>query len=209
MIEVLKQIFPQLNDEKFLTELMNNAKLLDHPKGTEIIKQGDILNYIPLVTKGEIKIFRVDSYGNSLYLYSLYRGDICAMSVSCCINNNTSNVHAVAAIDVEFFAIPAQQMNNWIANYKVWRAFVFDNYRKKFDELIDNINSIAFLNLKDRLLKFLVIRSEKSSGIIRMTHQEIANELNSSREVISRQLKQLEEENKIKLLRNHIWVLKR
>jgi CRP/FNR family transcriptional regulator len=209
MIEVLKQIFPQLNDEKFLTELMNNAKLLDHPKGTEIIKQGDILNYIPLVTKGEIKIFRVDSYGNSLYLYSLYRGDICAMSVSCCINNNKSNLHAVAAVDVEFFAIPAQLMNNWIANYKVWRAFVFDNYRKKFDELIDNISSIAFLNLKDRLLKFLVIRSEKSSGIIRMTHQEIANELNSSREVISRQLKQLEEENKIKLLRNHIWVLKR
>lgn len=209
MIEVLKQIFPQLNDEKFLTELMNNAKLLDHPKGTEIIKQGDILNYIPLVTKGEIKIFRVDSYGNSLYLYSLYRGDICAMSVSCCINNNKSNLHAVAAVDVEFFAIPAQLMNNWIANYKVWRAFVFDNYRKKFDELIDNISSIAFLNLKDRLLKFLVIRSEKSSGIIRMTHQEIANELNSNREVISRQLKQLEEENKIKLLRNHIWVLKK
>ncbi|HOM37317.1 MAG TPA: Crp/Fnr family transcriptional regulator [Bacteroidales bacterium] len=209
MIEVLKQIFPQLNDEKFLTELLNDAKLLEYPKGTEIIKQGDRISYIPLVTKGEIKIFRVDSNGNGLYLYSLYRGDICAMSVSCCINNNKSNLHAVAAVDVEFFAIPAQLMNNWIANYKVWRAFVFDNYRKKFDELIDNISSIAFLNLKDRLLKFLVIRSEKSSGIIRMTHQEIANELNSSREVISRQLKQLEEENKIKLLRNHIWVLKR
>lgn len=209
MIEILKQIFPQLKDENFLNELINNSKLLDFPKGTEIIKQGDRLSYIPLVTKGEIKIFRVDSNGNSLYLYSLYRGDICAMSASCCINNNTSNLYAVAAVDVEFFAIPSQQMDNWIANYKVWRAFVFDNYRKKFDELIDNINSIAFLNLKERLLKFLVMRSEKSSGIVRMTHQEIANELNSSREVISRQLKQLEEENKIKLLRNHIWVLKR
>lgn len=207
MIEILKLIFPQLNDENLLSEISKNATLIDYHKDKKIIRQGDPIHFIPLVTKGEIKVFRFDKSGNSIYLYSLYRGDLCAMSISCCISNHKSNLTAIAASDVEIFAIPVNMMDKWLSEFKIWRVFVFNNYRNKFDELISNINDIAFLNLEERLIKLLKTKAERYNGIIKITHQQLADELNSSREVISRLLKQLETENKISIKRNLIIIL--
>ncbi len=204
MKDVLKAIFPQLNDIGLLTDISENALLKDFSKGDVVIEQDSQIKFIPLITKGEVKIMRKEESGAGLYLYSLYRGDICAMSVSCCINQAKTNVMAIAATDSEILMIPSYFMDVWIVKYQIWRAFVFGNYRSKFDELLESINSIAFTKLEERLERFLIIRTAKTNGILKMTHQQIAEELNSTREVVSRHLKQLETAGKIKIKRNEV-----
>lgn len=204
MKDILKAIFPQLNDENLLAEISENAVLKDFSKGDVIVDQGTHIRIIPLVTKGEVKIMRREESGAGLYLYSLHRGDICAMSVSCCINRTKTNVMAVADTDTEILMIPSHFMDAWIVKYQIWRAFVFGNYRNKFDELLDSLNSIAFLKLEERLERFLIIRTAKTNGVLKMTHNAIAEELNSTREVISRHLKQMEVAGKIEIKRNEI-----
>ncbi len=204
MKEVLKAIFPQLNDDNLLKELSDNAELRDFSDGDIIVAQDSLIRFIPLITKGEVKVMHQEDSGAGLYLYSLHRGDICAMSVSCCMNLTKTNVMAVAAGEVELLAIPSHFMDTWIVKYQIWRSFVFGNYRNKFDELLESLNSIAFMRMDERLERFLIIRTAKTGGILKMTHSEIAGELNSTREVISRNLKQLEVNGKIEIKRNEI-----
>jgi CRP/FNR family transcriptional regulator len=206
MKEILRAIFPQLNDDTLLDDLSTNCNLVEFSKDEIILDQNQQIKVIPLITKGEVKIMRIEDSGAKLYLYSLFRGDICAMSISCCINQTKSNVMAISARDTEILAIPSRFMDDWIVKYHSWRSFIFNNYRKKFDEILDSLNSIAFLNLDERLERFLIIRTAKTNGILKNTHQEIADELNSSREVISRLLKQMETSGKIELKRNYIKI---
>lgn len=207
MKQVLQAIFPQLNDLNLLDEIIENSKLLEYDKEEIIVDQNKPISFIPLITKGEVKVIRIEDSGSQLYLYSLYRGDICAMSVSCCLNNTTSNLMALASSDTEILAIPSYMMDSLIVKYQVWRAFVFNNYRKKFDELLDSLNSIAFSKLDERLERYLIMRSQKTNNELVITHQQIADELNSTREVISRLLKQMESKGKIELKRNLIKIL--
>ena len=157
---------------------------------------------MPLILSGAIKVLRVDDNGDELLLYFLEPGDTCAMTMSCCLGHTKSEIKAVAELDTELLMIPVQKMEEWTATYKSWRNFVFQSYHNRLQELLNTVDTIAFLNMDERLLKYLNEKVKVSGDTtLQTTHQEIAYDLNTSRVVISRLLKKLETMKKIELKR--------
>jgi CRP/FNR family transcriptional regulator len=170
-----------------------------------MIREGQFITSFPLVLKGLIRVTRNNDDGNELLLYYLKQNEVCAMSLTCCMTNLTSNVKAVAEEETEVIMLPVEMLDNWICKYPGWKQFVMQTFQNRFRELIDTIDSIAFLNLDERLIKYFTDRNKNTgSTILNETHQDLALRLNTSREVISRLLKKLENEGKIKLARNFI-----
>lgn len=163
---------------------------------------------MPLLLEGAIKIMREDKDGDELLLYFLERGDTCAMTLSCCLGQTKSEIRAVAERDTTLIMVPIEKMEEWTSKYKSWRNFVFESYHARLTEMLDTIDTIAFLNMDQRLMKYLQDKAKiNQHEIVNNTHQEIAYDLHTSRVVISRLLKKLELEGKIKLQRNSIEVL--
>ncbi len=170
-----------------------------------IIREGQFISSFPLVMKGLVRISRTNDDGNELLLYYLNEDEVCAMSLTCCMTPLTSNINAVAEEQSEVILIPVKMLDNWICKYPAWKQFVMQTFQNRFRELIETVDSIAFLKLDERLVKFFTDKY-KNSGltVFTGTHQYLALKLNSSREVISRLLKKLEQNGKIKLSRNYI-----
>lgn len=212
MPEVLEQIlrsrFKSLNDEALIQEILENGKLHTCEKEETIIQPGAFIKMVPLIVYGSIRICRMDDNGKEVYLYHLHPGQTCAISLNCCMSMKPSEVMAIAEEETEFIAIPVQFLDEWTVKHRSWRHFMFETYRERFHELINTIDNIAFHKLDDRLVKFLHDQSKAArSKTLNITHQQIANSLGSSREVISRLLKQLERDNKLELGRNEITLL--
>ena len=170
-----------------------------------LIREGQFISSFPLVLKGLIRITRNNDDGNELLLYYLKANEVCAMSLTCCMANLTSNVKAVAEETTEVIMLPVEMLDKWMSTYPGWKQFVMQTFQNRFHELIDTIDSIAFLNLDERLVRYFKDRNEKSGlTTLNETHQDLALRLNTSREVISRLLKKMEKEGKIKLSRNFI-----
>jgi CRP/FNR family transcriptional regulator len=170
-----------------------------------MIREGQFITSFPLVLKGLIRVTRNNNDGNELLLYYLKQNEVCAMSLTCCMTNLTSNVKAVAEEEAEVIMLPVEMLDNWICKYPGWKQFVMQTFQNRFRELIDTIDSIAFLNLDERLIRYFTDRF-KQTGTAKLheTHQDLALRLNTSREVVSRLLKKLEKDGKIKLSRNFI-----
>ncbi len=170
-----------------------------------LIREGQFISSFPLVIKGLIRISRNNEDGNELLLYYLKENEVCAMSLTCCMANLKSDVMAVAEMETEAIMLPVALLDKWMCEYPSWRQFVMQTFQSRFREMIDTIDSIAFLKLDERLIKYFTGRYRKS-GIPSFsgTHQELALQLNTSREVISRLLKKLEKDGKIELSRNFI-----
>lgn len=170
-----------------------------------MIREGQFITSFPLVLKGLIRVTRNNNDGNELLLYYLKQNEVCAMSLTCCMTNLTSNVKAVAEEETEVIMLPVEMLDNWICKYPGWKQFVMQTFQNRFRELIDTIDSIAFLNLDERLIRYFTDRF-KQTGTAKLheTHQDLALRLNTSREVVSRLLKKLEKDGKIKLSRNFI-----
>jgi len=170
-----------------------------------LIREGQCITSFPLVLKGLIRVTRNNDDGNELLLYYLKQNEVCAMSLTCCMTNLTSNVKAVAEEETEVIMLPVEMLDNWMCKYPGWKQFVMQTFQNRFRELIDTIDSIAFLKLDERLVRYFNDRY-KQTGTTKLneTHQDLALRLNTSREVISRLLKKLEKEGKIKLSRNFI-----
>src|SRR5690606_37135882 len=148
---------------------------------------------MPLLVTGAIKVLREDYDSGELLLYYLERGDTCAMSMTCCLGEKQSEIPAIGEVPGILLMIPVHKMSEWIGKYKSWMAFVFDSYNNRFNELLNAIDTIAFMDMKDRLLNYLFEKSKiENSILINKTHQGIAEELNTSRVVVSRLLKALE-----------------
>ena len=189
----------------FIEELEQNAKLIEVSAGKTIMDIGGYIKVMPLVTKGAIKVLREDTAGDELFLYFLYPGQSCAMTVQCCMANAPSQVRAVTEVDTEFIAVPVEIMDKWMQQYGCWKDFVLTTYSLRFSELLNTIDSIVFQKLDTRLMDYLREKAKIAGGsAIKVTHQDIAYDLHSSREVISRLLKQLERKGGIKLGRNMI-----
>lgn len=171
----------------------------------------DIDNYIvsiPLVLEGAIKILREDDQGNELVLYYIERGDTCAMTLSCCMGQTKSKIRAVAETDVQLLMIPKEKMKIWLGKYPTWQEFILQSYHGRMQEFIEALDTIAFLKMDQRLLKYLQDKAMvNGNDLINTTHKEIADDLHTSRVVVSRLLKGLEKENKIELQRNQIKVI--
>ncbi|NCT17393.1 MAG: Crp/Fnr family transcriptional regulator [Flavobacteriaceae bacterium CG_4_8_14_3_um_filter_34_10] len=208
MIKLLRENYGHLFEEALLKEIESVGTYKEIPEGFQLIEIGQYVTSMPLLISGAIKVLRQDEDGDELLLYFLERGDTCAMTLSCCLGQKKSEIRAVAERDTKLMMIPIQKMEEWTANYKSWRNFVFDSYHQRLNEMLETIDSIAFLKMDERLWKYLLekVRINKEN-IIYNTHQEIAYDLHTSRVVISRLLKTLENRGKIKLQRNAIQIL--
>ena len=163
---------------------------------------------MPLLVEGAIKVLREDHDGDELLLYFLERGETCAMTLSCCMGQTKSEIRAIAEMDTKLIMIPIRKMEEWTGKYRSWRNFVFESYHNRLMEMLEAIDSIAFMKMDERLLKYLYEKVKvNNEDTVKTTHQEIAYELHTSRVVISRLLKNLEKLGKIKLHRNNIEVL--
>lgn len=204
----LLQPFYYLFDSEILKSIKDVALPKSFKKNDIIIDIGQDLKYIPLLISGNIKVLREDAEGNELLLYVLESGDTCAMSLTCCMAKSVSKIRAVADEDVTLIMIPIENMKLWFNTNESWRNFILQSYQIRFDEMLETIDTLAFMKMDERIHKYLKDHVKLSSSTtLTITHQEIAEDLHTSRVVISRLLKQLENENKIELGRNRITVL--
>ena len=174
-------------------------------RGEDLVNVGDYIKSMPLVISGTIKVMREDEEGYELLLYFLDRSETCTMMMDCCMANKKSEIIAIAETDAELLLLPIQKMEEWLSKYKTWRNFVFKSYNDRMHEILKSLDNIAFKKMDDRLLHYLTEKQKFSeNGMIENTHQQIADDLHTSRVVISRLLKKLENDGKIKLQRNSI-----
>lgn len=207
-VQNLKDKYPMLFEEDLLSEISKQGIVKHVPEGKMLQDIGDFIKHMPLLIDGTIKIMREDNNGREVLLYYLERGDTCAFALTCCMNNQQSEIRAITEEDSEIIMIPTHFMEEWIVKYPSWRSYVFQSYNTRLNELLETIDSIAFLKMDQRLMKYLTDKvMVLGSTEISITHKEIAQEMNSSRVVISRLLKQLEKEDKIIIKRNQIEIL--
>lgn len=208
MIQDLKNNYGHLFEDALLDEISQVGLLKDVPEGHKLIETGQYIKSMPLLISGAIKIMRDDNDGDELLLYFLESGDTCAMTLTCCLGNTKSEIRAVAELDTKLIMVPIEKMEEWTGKYKSWRNFVLESYHNRLMEMLETLDSIAFLKMDERLLKYLRDKSNITKDqVIYSTHQEIAYELHTSRVVISRLLKKLENQGKIKLNRNNIKII--
>jgi CRP/FNR family transcriptional regulator len=200
--------FPIFFEEELKKELNSVAKIYNSSAGDIIMDIDQNIDQIPLVIKGSIKILREDEEGNEIFLYYLEPGQACATSITCCLSGQRSTIRAIAEDDTQYLGIPVQYSDEWMLKYKSWKNFVMNTYSERFEELLKAVDQLAFKKMDERLSKYLHDKAElHDSCEINISHQEIAYDLNTSREVISRLLKQLERIGSIKLGRNRIIIL--
>ncbi|MGA9324569.1 MAG: Crp/Fnr family transcriptional regulator [Salegentibacter sp.] len=200
--------YSELFEEELIQEIVEVGFLrkLDH--GNLLIDIGDELTHIPLIIDGVVKILRKDKEGYELSLYYLEPGNTCAISFANCINKAKSIFRGVAESDVEAIFIPVDSIEKWLVKYKSWRRFIIDSYHFRLLEMVETIDSLAFLNMEKRIWKYLTEKVRISNDIdLQITHQEIAEDLNSSRVVVTRILQKLHDEGKIYSTRNKVKVL--
>ncbi|SDR90777.1 Crp/Fnr family transcriptional regulator [Gramella sp. MAR_2010_147] len=203
----LEEAYGFLFEKELIEEIAESGSIKNAAAGDKIIEIGDYVTGMPLLLNGAIKILREDSDADELLLYFLERGDTCAMTLNCCLGQTKSEIRAVAENDTRFIMIPISKMEEWTAKYKSWRNFVFESYHTRLSEMLDTIDTIAFLNMDERLMRYLRDKVKVNQNEnIQSTHQEIAYDLHTSRVVVSRLLKKLEKNGKISLQRNHIIV---
>jgi CRP/FNR family transcriptional regulator, anaerobic regulatory protein len=202
-----KQLFPQFEPE--LIELIEKeAVQRTFYAGDIIMRTGQYIKSTVLVLEGRIKIYRENQEGGEFLMYYLEPGQACAVSMICAIQSQTSEIMAQAEEDTEVLMIPIQLMDDLMNKYKSWYQFVIQTYRGRFDELLSVVDNIAFRNMDERLEFYLKRHAGDSARKnIELSHQQIADDLNSSREVISRLLKKMEQRNLVKLHRNMIELL--
>jgi CRP/FNR family transcriptional regulator len=206
--KLLQQKFNQILDEDLLNEIFESGIIKQYKKDDIIIDINQPLNYIPLLLSGNIKILREDGKGDELLLYFLEAGDTCAMSLTCCLKTSKSNIRAVAESDSILVLIPTNKIQDWFKNNDSWRNFILESYQIRFNEMLETIDTLAFLKMDERVFKYLIDKVKlNASTDLEIKHSDIADDLHTSRVVISRILKQLENEKKIKLSRNKIEVL--
>jgi CRP/FNR family transcriptional regulator len=202
----IRQHFPVLTEPKLLEAIVKVGVPMHLGAGEVLIDYGGYVKMMPLVLSGSIKVLREDEEGNELFLYYLRHSDVCSMSFSCCMTNKQSVIKAVVEEEqTTIIGIPVKEVNEWLGQYASWRNYILSAFDQRMYELVKVIDDIAFSNMDNRLMNYLKKRAEAlQSSIITATHQEIAYDLNTSREVISRLLKKLEKMDKVKLSRNAI-----
>jgi CRP/FNR family transcriptional regulator len=204
-LQLLQDHLGYVLEAGLLEEMAQVAKVRETATDEIVVNVGDHLQMIPIVIEGSIKISRENDNGEELLLYYIEGGDTCAMSLQCCTRKIDSQIKATSMEPSLLLMFPAEYMEHWLDQYKSWRQYILDSYHTRMLELMESIDAIAFMNLDQRLLKYLFDQAKILGSVeINLTHQKVADDLHSSRVVISRLLKQLEVKGEIKLLRNKI-----
>lgn len=200
--------FKTVFEQELIEEINLLSERASFSTGEVIMDYGQIVRQMPLITKGSVKISRQDEDGHELFLYYINEHETCAMTFTCCMMRNASEIKAVAEDDVEMLLLPIDVMDKWMMKYTTWKSFIMRTIMMRFNELLKTIDQIAFQQLDERLIHYLIEKSKiNHSSVITLSHQTIADDLASSRVVISRLLKKLENDNQIILYRNQIKLL--
>ena len=204
ILDNLAKIF----EPKLLEEIEAFGTWQSFKDGDVIIDYGKYIRMMPIVLKGTIKVYRLDEIGNEILLYYLSSSESCSMAYSCCVEAKKSEIKAIAEEDVELMAIPHEKLDEWLCAYPSWKNYIMRSFNERFIELLKSVESIAFHKLDERLIAYLKEkRRVTGSGVIKASHYLIADELSTSRVVISRLLKHLENDKKIILYRSEIKLL--
>ncbi len=205
---MIPAFFQHTFEQKLLQEIEEYGKYAQLRAGETLFEAGSLMRVIPIVISGIMKITRIDEDGKELLLYYLTEGDSCALAFTCCMQHMPSEVKATAEEDTEALLLPINIMENWIAKYPTWKSFVMQTIHNRFIEMLKTIDQIAFQNLDERLINYLKEKAKiLGSTVLNISHDQIAGELATSRVVISRLLKKLENNNKIILYRSQIKIL--
>ncbi len=208
IIEMLRKHYPQLAERPLQEEIATHGEIYRFKAGKTIMDVGSYVKIMPLLINGSIKVSRENDDGRELFLYYLRPGESCTMSFTCCLMHKKSEIRTVAEDDVTLIGIPTRYMDEWMTRYQSWKNFVLTSYDQRLMELINTIDSIAFQHMDDRLVDYLQKKAQaQGTHTIETTHQEIALDLNASREAVSRLLKQLERQGRVALGRNRIDLL--
>ena len=201
--KILQDYFAEIEDENLIAEIEKNAKITKLKENEILMDYGSVIHFIPLLFEGRLKIFKEDNQGHELFLYYILPGQGCAVSFACFDKMSTVRAQAVEASKI--LAIPMKFMEEWMHKYPAWNQFVLRIYNQRFDDLLETLDEVAFHKLDERLIDYL---EKQSLGLdtkaLNLTHAQIATELNTSREVISRLLKKLEQHGEITMSRNMI-----
>jgi len=197
------QLTPQMAEQ-----LEESGVVKSFVDGDVILNENSFIRSIPIVKKGTLRVLRTDEDGKEILLYYIKSGESCIMSFLGGLHHDTSKVKAVAEGETEILFIPVEKISSFIRDYPEWLDFIFRLYHKRFEELLEVVNAIAFKKMDERLLHLLEKKAEVAkSKIIHTTHEQLANELGTAREVISRLLRQMEDEKLIKTGRNKITLM--
>lgn len=207
-IEQLKHLFPDWETGLY-EAVLEHAELKEANAGEILLKKGQNIKSAMLVVEGTIKLYQEDEDGGEYFMYHLNPGEACAVTLVCNYHHEQSQVLAKAITDIKFLAIPVTYMEKWLNEFKSWHYFVIKTYRSRYEELLKTIHEVAFKNMDERLEFYIKKQVDQFGVTVKLTHQEIANDLNTSREVISRLLKKMEHNGWIKMNRNTFdWIKK-
>jgi CRP/FNR family transcriptional regulator len=200
-------LFPAF-EPALIREIATTGSLRSFADGDLIMKSGRYIRSAMIVIEGLVKVMREDDEGNEYFMYYIEPGEACAMSMICANKQNMSELTAKAVGTVQVITTPLELMDNWMMHYKSWYQFVLGSYRRRFEDMLTTIDHVAFRNMDERLIFYLKENSRKlKTNLIPFTHAEIAGELNSSREVITRLMKKLADRGMIRLNRQEIEII--
>ena len=206
---MLRAHFKDIFEPALLEEMESKTEIKTVKAGTAILDVGQIVRVMPVILSGSLRVSRTDEEGREILLYYINPDESCAMTFTCCMEYFPSEIKAVAEDDTELLAVPVQVMNEWLTKYPTWKSFVMRTIRSRFNDMLKTIDQIAFQKLDERLVTYLKEKSRATgSTLINLSHEQIATELATSRVVISRLLKRLENDKKVLLYRNQIKLLK-
>jgi len=207
-MENYRHLFPDL-EEGLMREIKEKGRIVKAEAGQTLLQTGQNIRSTMIVLEGLVKLYRESDDGGEFFMYHLHPGDGCALSLICDRTFRESSVTIKADTDAVLMVVPLEHTENWMRQYRTWYHFVVGTYRKRYEELLETIDHIAFRNMDERLEFYLRRHSNSlNTNILKITITEIAQELNSSREVISRLMKKLSEGGKVRLLKNGIEILK-
>jgi CRP/FNR family transcriptional regulator len=192
-----------------IRELEEKSTTVSVAAGEVILDIGQIVRGMPIILSGLVKITRRDEEGREILLYYVNANESCAMTFTCCMEQFPSEIRAVAEEDVEMLMVPISVMDAWLLKYPTWKSFVMNTIRNRFHEMLRSIDQIAFQKLDERLIHYLKEKLKATgSPLLNISHEQVATDLATSRVVISRLLKKLENDGKLLLYRNQIKILK-
>jgi CRP/FNR family transcriptional regulator len=203
--EDVKQRFAGIFEEALLQEIVEHGHHMRVPEGTMLMDVGQNMDAVPLLLEGAIKIMRLDPEGDEILLYFLESGDSCALSMGTYMGATKSSIRAVTERNTSLVMVPVSVGQRWMKSYTSWSEFVMESYQNRLEEMLDAIDALAFMDLPTRLRRYLSDKVKIQGDMtLHTTHQEIANDLHTSRVVVSRLLKSLEREGVLSLHRNAV-----
>lgn len=208
-MENLRNSLSLIFEKALVDEILALGNIREFKEGETIMDYGMPVKFMPLIISGTIKVMKNDEDNREILLYYLSNNESCAMAYTCCMEAKKSEVRAIAEDTVLLIPVPHEKLDEWLCKYSSWKSYIFNSFTQRFNELLKSIESIAFHKLDERLITYLIDKTKITGKTsIPLSHNQIAEEMGTSRVVISRLLKQLENDKKLLLYRNEIKLLK-